>query len=113
VQKPSISTSAEGIATRRAYAMTFPTLCQGLRDFVLVSDDDIAHAIRLLIKTTHNLAEGAGATGLAGLRALAPRLRGKTVAIVLSGSNIDQQTLCRILPAAPFPAKLTLASMDH
>jgi threonine dehydratase len=113
VQKASISTFAEGIATRRAYAMTFPTLCQGLRDFVLVSDDDIADAIRLLIKTTHNLAEGAGATGLAGLRALAPRLRGKTVAIILSGSNIDQQTLCRILPSSPSPAKLTPSSTDH
>jgi threonine dehydratase len=46
-----------------------------------------------MIEATHNLAEGAGAAGLAGLVALRDRLAGKTVAIVLSGSNIDRPTL--------------------
>jgi threonine dehydratase len=50
----------------------------------------------MLICTTHNLAEGAGAAGLAGLRAL-DALRGKTCAIVLSGSNIDSETLRRVV----------------
>ena len=53
----------------------------------------IAEAIRVLLRTTHNLAEGAGAAGLAGLFALREQLAGKTVAIVLSGSNIDEATL--------------------
>jgi threonine dehydratase len=97
LQKSTVCTFAEGIATRSAYAMTFPTLCQGLRDFVLATDADLADAVRLLLKTTHNLAEGAGAAGLAGLRKLAPQLQNKTVAIVLSGSNLDQQTLADIL----------------
>ncbi len=57
----------------------------------------IAEAIRVLLRTTHNLAEGAGAAGLAGLFALRDTLAGKTVAVILSGSNIDATTLRRVL----------------
>ena len=46
---------------------------------------------------THNIAEGAGAAGLAGVRALAPRLAGKTVGIVISGGNMDSARLRTIL----------------
>lgn len=49
--------------------------------------------IRILLRTTHDLAEGAGAAGLAGVLAMRDRLAGKTVAVVLSGSNIDAGTL--------------------
>jgi threonine dehydratase len=68
-----------------------------LRGFVAVSDAEIAEALRLLLRTTHNLAEGAGAAGLAGLLALREELRGKAVGIVLSGGNIDEATLRRVL----------------
>jgi threonine dehydratase len=51
----------------------------------------------MMIRTTHNLVEGAGAAGLAGLRALRETLAGKTVAIIVSGSNIDEDTLRRVL----------------
>jgi threonine dehydratase len=51
----------------------------------------------VLIRTTHNLAEGAGAAGLAGLFALREVLAGKTVAVVLSGSNIDEETLRKVV----------------
>ncbi|HEX2690803.1 MAG TPA: pyridoxal-phosphate dependent enzyme [Kofleriaceae bacterium] len=63
---------------------------QALAGFVAVSDAQIADAIRLLVRTTHNLAEGAGAAGHAGLRVLRDQLGARaTVAIVLSGSHID------------------------
>jgi threonine dehydratase len=51
----------------------------------------------MLLRTTHHLAEGAGAAGLAGLLARRERLAGRTVAIVLSGANIDEPTLRRVL----------------
>ena len=88
---------ADGIATRMPYAMTFAALQAGLEDFVLVSEEEIARALRLLLRTTHNLAEGAGAAGLAGLQKLAPSLVGKTVTVVLSGSNIDAATLQQVI----------------
>lgn len=97
ITHPTADTFADGIATRMPYELTFEALGQGLADFVLASEAQIAESLRLLLRTTHNLAEGAGAAGLAGLQRLAPRLAGKSVAIVLSGSNIDQATLRSVL----------------
>jgi threonine dehydratase len=51
----------------------------------------------VLLRTTHNLAEGAGAAGLAGLFKLRETLAGKRVGIVLSGANIDEATLRRVI----------------
>jgi threonine dehydratase len=93
----SAATFADGLATRATYDLTFDALREGLAGFVAVTDAQIAEAIRVLIRTTHNLAEGAGAAGLAGLFALRDQLAGKTVAVVLSGSNIDEHTLARVL----------------
>ncbi|MBI2568787.1 MAG: pyridoxal-phosphate dependent enzyme, partial [Candidatus Schekmanbacteria bacterium] len=93
-------TFADGLATRNVYEMTFGTLVEGLADFVTVSDAEIAAAIRALLRTTHNLAEGAGAAGLAGLIKLRERLAGRTVGIVLSGSNIDEATLRQVVTGA-------------
>ena len=90
-------TFADGVATRSAYEMTFPALLEGLAEFITVTDAEIAEAIRVLLRTTHSLAEGAGAGGLAGACKLAPRLAGQRVGIVLSGSNIDAATLKRVL----------------
>lgn len=90
-------TFADGLATRATYDMTFPALREGLTGFVAVPDAEIAEAVRLMIRTTHNLAEGAGAAGLAGLRALRDTLSKKTVVIILSGANIDEATLTRVM----------------
>jgi threonine dehydratase len=90
-------TFADGLATRATYDLTWTALREGLAGFVTVSEADLAAAIRLLVRATHNLAEGAGAAGLAGLLRLRAQLAGKTVAVVLSGSNIDTPTLCRVL----------------
>jgi len=90
-------TFADGLATRATYDLTWSALLEGLAGFVAVPDAAIAEAIRVLLRTTHNLAEGAGAAGLAGLCALRDRLAGKTVAVVLSGSNIDAATLRQVV----------------
>ena len=90
-------TFAEGIATGSTYALTFETLRAGLADFVLTTDAEIAQGVRDLLRITHNLPEGSGATGLAGLRALAPTLAGRTVGIVMCGGNLDAERLTEIL----------------
>ncbi|HEY3175256.1 MAG TPA: pyridoxal-phosphate dependent enzyme [Candidatus Polarisedimenticolia bacterium] len=96
-QAPSADTFADGLATRQTCELTFEPLRAGLAGFVKVSEAEIASALRLLVRTTHNLVEGAGAAGLAGLLKLGPALAGRTVAIVLSGANIDAETLRRVL----------------
>ena len=93
----SASTFADGLATRATYDLTWPTIAEGLAGFVAVPDPALAAAIRMLLRTTHNLAEGAGAAGLAGTIALREQLAGKTVAVVLSGANIDAATLRTVL----------------
>lgn len=90
-------TFADGLATRQTYELTFGALRAGLRDFVVATEAQLAAAVRMMIRTTHNLAEGAGAAGLAGLLELRERLAGKTVALILSGSNIDESTLRRVM----------------
>ncbi len=95
--KESADTFADGLATRSVYTMTFGALQRGLAGFVTVTDAEIAEAIRLLLRTTHNLAEGAGAAGLAGLLRLGDVLAGKRVGIIVSGGNIDRATLARVV----------------
>lgn len=97
VEVPAADTFAEGLATRKPYDMTLPALIEGLTGFVTVSDGELAEAMRVLLRTTHTLVEGAGAAGLAGLLKLRDQLAGKTVAIILSGANIDTATLRRVL----------------
>lgn len=95
--RSSADTFADGLATRRPYELTFRALCEGLDDFVLATESEIAESIRLYIRATHNLAEGAGAAALAGLFKLRETLKGKRVGVVLSGGNIDEATLRRVL----------------
>lgn len=90
-------TFADGLATRQSYELTFGALRDGLTDFVTVTEAELAEAVRMLLRTTHNLAEGAGAAGLAGLLRLRDRLAGQTVAVILSGANIDAATLRRVM----------------
>ena len=54
-------------------------------------------AVRLLVRHAHTLAEGAGAAPLAAALKLKKRLRGKTVALVLSGANLPSEVLRDIL----------------
>ncbi len=97
IRRGSADTFADGLATRQPYEGTFPALRAGLSGFVTVSEAEMADAVRVLLRTTHNLAEGAGAAGFAGLRRLSAELAGKEVAVVLSGGNIDAATLGRVL----------------
>ncbi len=93
--RESADTFADGLATRMSYELTFPALCEGLEDFVTVTDSEIAGALRMLHRLAGTTPEGAGAAGLAGLLKLG--LRRQTVAIVVSGANIDDDVLRRVL----------------
>jgi len=89
----SADTFADGLATRVPFEMTFNIIRGGISDIVTVSEEEMRSSVRLLLETTHNLAEGAGAAPLAAALKLRDRLRGKKVVIILSGGNIDLATL--------------------
>jgi threonine dehydratase len=91
------ATFAEGVATRSTYDLTFPALLEGLADFVTVTDAEIADAVRLILSSTHQLVEGAGAIGVAAARKLVGRLQGQRVGVIFCGANMDSAVLRRIL----------------
>jgi threonine dehydratase len=90
-------TFAEGMATRVPADMTLELMRRYVHEMVLVSDAALREAIRLLLRVTHNLAEGAGAASTAAAFQMRDRLAGKTVVGVLSGGNLDLRELGPIL----------------
>ena len=97
VTTSSSDTFADGLATRVPQALTLEAMSRCVDDFALVSEGAIARAIRSLLRHTHNLAEGAGAAPLAAIESLREKLAGRRVAMVLSGGNLDTETLRRVL----------------
>jgi threonine dehydratase len=90
-------TFAEGMATRVTFDLTFGILRDQLDDVVTLSEDELADGVRLALRTTHNLSEGAGAAPLMAAMKLRGQLAGRTVVCVMSGGNIDRATLARVL----------------
>ena len=101
VETATAETFAEGIATRVPAEMTLEIMRRHVHDMLLVSDAELRAAVRLLLRLTHNLAEGAGAASTAAALRLRERLAGKTVVGVLSGGNLDLRHLRAILDEAP------------
>jgi threonine dehydratase len=93
----SANTFAEGVATRVTSDLTFGILKEHLDDFVLLTEDELAEGVRLALRTTHNLAEGAGSASMAAALKLRDSLRGQKVVCVMSGGNLDQAKLKWVL----------------
>jgi threonine dehydratase len=89
----SAATFAEGMATRVTFDLTFEFLQRELDDIVTLSEDELAAGVRLALRATHNLAEGAGGAALAAVLQLKDQLAGKTVVAVMSGGNLDAAKL--------------------
>ena len=92
-------TFAEGLATRFPFDLTFGILKRELDDIVTLTEAELEEGVRLALRATHNLAEGAGAASLAAAVKLRDQLQGKTVVAVMSGGNITIDVMRRILAA--------------
>src|SRR5262249_22796857 len=101
VETDTPKTFAEGMATRVSASMTLDIMRRLVHDIVLVNEDELRDAVRLLLKLTHNLAEGAGAASTAAAFRMREELAGKKVVGVLSGGNLDLRELGRILTQEP------------
>lgn len=97
VETPEVKTFAEGVATRRPAALTLEIMRRHVHDMVLVGDEQLREGIMLLLRVTHNLAEGAGAAAWVAALQMREQLAGKTVVGVLSGGNLDLRELARLL----------------
>ena len=94
--KDKMETAAEGLATEIGYELTQEILQDFLTDFILVSEKEMVQAILIYIELVRNLAEEAGASPLAAALKIKERIKGKNVALVLTGSNISMERLKQI-----------------
>jgi threonine dehydratase len=90
---------ADGIACRIPDASALRIIREGMDRIVMVDDDEVKDAMRAYFVDTHNVAEGAGAAGLAAL--LKDRAAGgQRVATVLTGGNVNSEIFSEVLGGA-------------
>ena len=85
------------MAVRVPVKEAFEIYSGGADRIVAVSEDEIAEAMRIYFRDTHNVAEGAGAASLAALLQERDAMRGKEVGVILSGGNIDADMFATVL----------------
>ncbi len=93
-----VKTIADGIAVRDTSEITLKYILQSVDTFLSVDDEEIASAMLFLLEKQKLVVEGAGAVGVAALlHHKLEHLKGKKVAIVLSGGNVDVTLLSLII----------------
>jgi len=90
-------TIAEGIAVKSPGGLTKAIVERLIPEILLVAEDWIERAVQMLAETQKIVAEGAGAAGLAAMLAEPARFKGRTVAVVICGGNIDVRLLSQVL----------------
>lgn len=93
----SADTIADGVACRSPDATALAIIRAGAERVVAVSDDAVLDAMQALFVDTHNVAEGAGALGLAALLSERDAMAGKSVGLVMTGGNADRALLRRAM----------------
>ncbi|HEY0682307.1 MAG TPA: threonine dehydratase [Steroidobacter sp.] len=97
IDSPVSTRLADGMACRTPEPEALEIIWKYVDRIVEVSDDDIAEAMRVIYECTHNVAEGAGAAAVAALAKEGNKVRGKKVAAVLSGGNVDRSMFAQVL----------------
>jgi len=77
--------------------ITWPFVQQLVDRIVTVSESDLQSALVGLVESEHLVAEGAGAAAIASLIGGADEVRGRRVAAIVTGSNIDRARLATLL----------------
>jgi threonine dehydratase len=90
-------TLAEGIAVKQPGELTSRILKDLASDVVLVPERELERAVAMFVGIEKTVVEGAGAAGLAAMLADPARFKGKKVATILCGGNIDTHLLANVL----------------
>jgi threonine dehydratase len=93
----SVSTIADGIKVKEPGEHTFDYCKKYVDDVVTVTDDEVSSAILALIEQHKLIAEGAGAVSVAAVMFNKVPVKGKKVACLVSGGNIDVTILSRVI----------------
>lgn len=97
VNLKKVSTIADGIAVKTPGDLTFELCSKYVDEVVTVSDDEVATAILTLMEQQKLVSEGAGAVSVAAAMFNKVDIKGKNVACIVSGGNIDVTILSRII----------------
>ena len=97
VASPARTRLADGMAVPVPDADALEAMLREVSRMVTVTDDEVAGAMRAVFDDTHNIAEGAGAAGVAAILKEREGLRGKRVAAVVSGGNVDRGLFAEVM----------------
>lgn len=93
----SARTFADGMAVRSVVPEALAIYAAGASRVIAVSDDEVASAMRLIFRCTHNVSEGAGAASLAAVMQESSLNAGSRVAAILCGGNVDSEVFREVL----------------
>lgn len=99
VEHEAATRIADGVACRKPTESALEIVRSGVDRILEVDDNEVEAAMRIYFADTHNVAEGAGAVGLAGLLQDRPN-GGSRVGTILGGGNVDSNVFARVLHAA-------------
>jgi threonine dehydratase len=99
VVSPASTRLADGMACAAPDADGLRLIWEGVSRIVMVTDDEVARAMRVIYEDTHNLAEGSGAAGVAAILQEREKVAARKVATTITGSNVDAEIFAEILHA--------------
>ena len=97
VEAPATTKLADGLACRLGNEEALEVMLGNVDHIVRVTDAEVAAAMRAMFTDTHNVVEGAGAASLAAATKELPMLKGKRVALIATGGNVDQAVFAQVL----------------
>jgi threonine dehydratase len=100
IVSPEVDTIADGLAIKRPGELTFKIVSELVDDVITVEDEEIVNSMFLLLERCKQVVEPAGAVGLAALLSEKKQVKGKKVAVIISGGNVDMSFLGRIMERA-------------
>ena len=92
-----INTLADGLRTSRPGHLTFSVVRKHVDDILLVTEEEIKKALLFLLERGKLLAEPSGAVTVAAVLAGKVPLRGKKIAVVISGGNVDLKLVEKLI----------------
>jgi threonine dehydratase len=93
-----VATIADSLGAPYAAPITFELCRRNVDDVVLVSDDELRSAMRLMLREVKLAVEPAGASAMAALVGpLREKLRGRRVGLIVCGSNIDAASYAQLI----------------
>ncbi len=100
VHIPVPDTIADGAQTQQVGALTLPIMQAHVKDIVTVNDDQLRKQMRFFVERMKIVVEPTGCLGAAAVMNRIVDVKDARVGVIVSGGNVDPDTLCRCLGAA-------------